>query len=490
MALLYRFVKINDRCNTQVFTFIITKTVTRDFHRDITSKDFTYNYQKWAVTFSRSDKYLSLFLAWRNPCVGMKCYVDFIFSIQNRDHFSLNEVFSAKQCRFTVDQTMNGNRKFISLSDLHVRNFTDENGEFLLEVTLSNVRNIFESDIRVPHPLPPPSTAVAHGAKPFKLETNYFIFGNFEWNVTILPQSPESGGGRENRLLIYLSRLTGFDYQCRMRYRIILGEGDRRVDSGNIEDFSDNEGRATYGWPLKCHLSELSRRGLIRVHLEIFSANTVSEVKLSTTSVVGATAHCYDREKQAWSIETDVNTEFLRLKIVYKDLYNVPRNHLRYVSWSAHVLQRNPKTGIREPVTVLNAPLGKYYFQEDSDEGVIMETGIPMREINDPSYRFVETNNLIVIQVEWIESLMLFQATYHKYDDTARVQNYQMKREINSLQAENYSLERQLFSYQKSLAYANSRGQPYSDGISIADGYAHNHIHPSCYGDHSPSETD
>lgn len=32
------------------------------------------------------------------------------------------------------------------------------------------------------------------------------------------------------------------------------------------------------------------------------------------------------------------------------------------------------------------------------------------------------------------------------------------RREIVTLQAENYSLERQLFSYQKSIAYAHSRG--------------------------------
>ncbi|KAG8237330.1 hypothetical protein J437_LFUL016345 [Ladona fulva] len=36
-------------------------------------------------------------------------------------------------------------------------------------------------------------------------------------------------------------------------------------------------------------------------------------------------------------------------------------------------------------------------------------------------------------------------------------------REISALQAENYSLERQLFSYQKSIAYAHSRGSTYPE---------------------------
>lgn len=44
MALLYRFTKLNDRHNTGIFTFIVTRSVTRDLHRDATTKDFYYGY--------------------------------------------------------------------------------------------------------------------------------------------------------------------------------------------------------------------------------------------------------------------------------------------------------------------------------------------------------------------------------------------------------------------------------------------------------------
>ena len=101
------------------------------------------------------------------------------------------------------------------------------------------------------------------------------------------------------------------------------------------------------------------------------------------------------------------------------------------------------------------------------------------------------------IQVEWDETLLLFQATYHKYDDVGRMHNYQMRchsfgsfnaltamriaifslslshvalhrKEIAALQSENYSLERQLFSYQRSLAMANVRSQVSEDTSSTA----------------------
>ena len=40
---------------------------------------------------------------------------------------------------------------------------------------------------------------------------------------------------------------------------------------------------------------------------------------------------------------------------------------------------------------------------------------------------YVSEKQQLRIQVEWDESLLLFQATYHKYDDVCRIHNYQMR---------------------------------------------------------------
>lgn len=99
MALLYRFVKIPDRANSHVFTFIVTKSVTRDLERDVTSKEFSCGNQKWAITFSRTDKVLGVYLVWKSTSDLMRVYVDFSFTILNREHFSVNEGFSGKQVK-------------------------------------------------------------------------------------------------------------------------------------------------------------------------------------------------------------------------------------------------------------------------------------------------------------------------------------------------------------------------------------------------------
>ena len=98
-------------------------------------------------------------------------------------------------------------------------------------------------------------------------------------------------------------------------------------------------------------------QGIVRVHLEMMMANTLSEV--AVTSSVGlqtagpsphlavqspgthhppsavvlptpVVAQCYDRDKQAWTIKSDCHSETVRLHMVYKDIHNVARNHLRY----------------------------------------------------------------------------------------------------------------------------------------------------------------
>ncbi len=94
---------------------------------------------------------------------GMRVYIDFSFTLLNREHFSSNETFSGRQIKFTFDSPAQGNRRYIPVDDLYERNFTDANGEFQLELTLASPRTLFETEVRLPlppgiqssHPQPP-----------------------------------------------------------------------------------------------------------------------------------------------------------------------------------------------------------------------------------------------------------------------------------------------------------------------------------------------
>lgn len=69
------------------------------------------------------------------------------------------------------------------------------------------------------------------------------------------PSSRFTAGG-DGRVSVYLNRLTGFDHQCRVRYNIVLGENDSRLESGIVDDISDTDGKG-YGWHPRTRFSDL-----------------------------------------------------------------------------------------------------------------------------------------------------------------------------------------------------------------------------------------
>jgi len=48
-------------------------------------------------------------------------------------------------------------------------------------------------------------------------------------------------------------------------------------------------------------------------------------------------------------------------------------------------------------------------------------------QVRDPNSFYLNDKRQVRIQIEWGESYLLFQATYHKYDDVTRMHNFQMR---------------------------------------------------------------
>ena len=48
-------------------------------------------------------------------------------------------------------------------------------------------------------------------------------------------------------------------------------------------------------------------------------------------------------------------------------------------------------------------------------------------QIVDPSVGFLLNRTCVQVQIEWLQSTILFQATYHPFDDITRIQSYQMR---------------------------------------------------------------
>lgn len=224
-----------------------------------------------------------------------------------------------------------GINKWIPLVDIQTRNFGDETGEFLLELSLGNIMTIFEASLNLPGTgasNSAPSVA-SHGSggtpisfKNGKIETSYFHFGTFEWNISIVMHNTY-GSGAANMVrtlfkdkdesdflhradkdpssrsyLVYLNRLTGFENSCCIQYRIVLGQGQSREDTGILEQMSDTNGRSR-GYQIDySSFGNLISSGSLQLYFEFYSCNPVSEAKVPITRNLSPTINCYDRNQQ------------------------------------------------------------------------------------------------------------------------------------------------------------------------------------------------
>lgn len=230
---------------------------------------------------------------------------------------------------------LQGINKWIPLSDIQSRNFGDETGEFLLELSLGNVMTVFETELNLQPTssstiTPSSSTSgngtihpAVHSLKNGKIETKYLHFGSFDWNISIVEHNPNRNSAANmvrglfkdnNESDLYrtadgttrpgktyhvtINRLTGFENSCRIQYRIILGKGQMREDSGIMEQMSDMNGRCR-GIHLDQHtFANLTSMGVLHLYFEFFSCNPISEVKIPITRSISPTINCYDRNKQ------------------------------------------------------------------------------------------------------------------------------------------------------------------------------------------------
>ena len=280
------------------------------------------------------------------------------------------------------------------------------------------------------HPLPHHPSAIT-SVKNGKIETNYFHFASFEWNISIVAQSPTSGAasmvrglfkdsnsnqdffnssdnsgrsGSNRTYQINLNRLTGFENACRAQFRFLLGQGQFREDSGVLEQISDVSGKSR-GHQVDAHtFANLTQGGTLHLYFEFFRCNPLSEVKVPLARSLSPVINCYDRNKQGWCLEADAEgQETIKLKLYFMDMHSVPRNHLRYVSWYTFVITNNADSptsttsgsGLSgsgtgsglgnasgsECIPVRNGPHFNYYIQDGIDMGVVMDSPISTQEV-------------------------------------------------------------------------------------------------------------
>lgn len=397
MALLTRALRLEDGADTQVFTFVVTRAAWREPDRDVSSREFTAGGQPWAVAVSRAGAgagagALGVFLVWRGAAGAhhdLRVYADFTFTLLARGHFSDNESFSGERVRFGAGCAARGRGRCVSPDDLRAR-FLDARGEFQLELALGRVRAVLAAELGSRSPDGPPA-----------------LHAGVAWSLLWT---------REGLRLRASGDEAGPGARWVVRYAVRAGE----ARSGPLERGAgptapdDEPAWRPPGWP----------RDPVRASLELGGARLQVRTALPAD---GRAVSVRDADGHAWALRCDSASSALRLHVQYRDVQRVPRNHLRYVSWSAWLEGR----------LVLGAPFAHYYSQESADEGVMLETSLPASTtgVSEAPLR---------LRLEWRDARLLFQASYSVHDDLPRRQLQQTRRALRELSDRTADLERRL----------------------------------------------
>uniref|UniRef100_A0A914VUN9 Uncharacterized protein n=1 Tax=Plectus sambesii TaxID=2011161 RepID=A0A914VUN9_9BILA len=267
-----------------------------------------------------------------------------------------------------------------------------------------------------------------------------------------------------NRHLVQLQRVNNSETMCRMRYSIILGNHKPQFDSKLRDELFDFTGSGEGIYFSDDYMAFTETDGdldcmLLPMTIHLRSSTFVSHIKLSLIGETDdprkdALATVFvDKDRQSWrAMAHSSPDETLAVTVLYQDLRNVPAGYLRYVCWTCKVLSLSGY--VDKSILVDNCPLENFYVQNaQSDRGVCMSTKMSIQQILAPDSVWLNRQeSRLTVEINWLASHLLVQPTYNAYDHVLRRHAVQLRREVEALQAENFSLEKDMHSYQQSIA--------------------------------------
>ena len=131
---------------------------------------------------------------------------------------------------FRSGEHVHGHSDFISIADLLTSRprFTDSNGEFLIELSLSRIRTVVEKDFLIQRRLFDSSRQKDSLNIP-QLISSEFNFGSFSWSVTVSPEPLDM----LDKICVHLTRKKTTKHHtntmlAKLRYRFFTGQGDSK----------------------------------------------------------------------------------------------------------------------------------------------------------------------------------------------------------------------------------------------------------------------
>ena len=155
--------------------------------------------------------------------------LDLSVALLCREHFTRNESFIEKNCKFTNKVTLHGRKSFTSITRLCSVEFMDERGNIQCEVEIKNLLLSYITEVQITPQLLNPQYAhvmqTGNHRQPIdaKIETAAFVYSNYEWCIVLQPKLDSVG--QLGHFRMFIQRLTPCDHSVKLTYRIKLTAG-------------------------------------------------------------------------------------------------------------------------------------------------------------------------------------------------------------------------------------------------------------------------
>ncbi|CAF0718297.1 unnamed protein product [Adineta steineri] len=463
MAHFTRFVLFEDKFNTNLFTFIVPSSFLLGTEEKLTTREFICRHVPFALTFVKNGDQINAFLLHRSrDTERLEMTLDLSITLLCREHFTRNETFTEKNCKFTNKVTLHGRKSFTSVNRLCSVEYMDERGNIQCELEIKNLSISYITEAQLtPQLINPQYAHVAqptHNRQPIdaKIETPSFFYSNYEWSLVIQPKLDSVG--QLGYIRMYLQRLTSCEYSVKISYRVKLTAGTYTWDSyqerkqANPSDTNTYEINYTDVHGL-CRPFRIDRvrellqaDGKFTLNVELKDAVTVIPIIVDPFAPNPVPVPFLDKDQQAWTVEAYIEEQCFIIRLYYSDIFKIPTDYIRSICFNITVRNFDDT---KITTSVFPKPVTKYYSQKESDEGLEISTTLDVDELNEKGY--LNQHQGVTIEIEIFFSHLMYLPEYSPLDDIVRKQKQQIMRELQAAQNENFQLEKKIHELQMSI---------------------------------------
>ncbi|TNN07026.1 hypothetical protein EWB00_008007 [Schistosoma japonicum] len=470
---LYRILRLNDKYDSYIFTFIIPSQLIKGFLQSVQSKEFYYGGHYWFIRIEyyidtndyhntiKDDKHyiqyrkqpLSISIHLCNLSNGMLCKLKYLkFTIPHQQYYTQNIIYENYDIQFNCTNLLHKKTSWIEYNQLINEHYLFDDSTCLLEVELHEVITIYEEQLRIPR-----DTKEILRCK--LLESTTFNFAGDDWSFIIdwhtLYEKSRIQHKEDNRPICFIQRHSTLKHWSSLKYAISVNWHDLgKSTSGLMDDLVNPESGATtktfpigeLKWFTHSSTPIITVKHRISVKIDFYSVTHISLIDLIPTSPQGGKncAHLIDPNGIKWVIMSDILGTFVHLKLFLPQESNTQpidndlNLEVRSTAWSVQLIPYDQSLSIVKSMS----PFYVIYTSVDNTTPKIMkqnaksqcqEVVLPLdvEKVCSSNFGYSRpSDNAITLRIEWLYSHILCRGNYQNYDELVAMQRYNLLRDI------------------------------------------------------------